>query len=334
MIKRIGVLTSGGDAPGMNAAIRAVVRAAIFYDLEVIGIRHGYSGLISGDFVKLDRSAVGDIIHRGGTMLLTARSEEFRTPEGRQKAYEQMQKAGIEGLVVIGGDGSFRGAQKLIAEHPDVKAIGVPGTIDNDISGTDYTIGFDTAMNTIVDAINKVRDTATSHERTFVMETMGRNSGFLTLFSGLAGGAESILVPEKPNDWEEVVQKIKHGWERGKLHSIILVAEGIEGNFKANRDINESKAFAVGKMIQEKTGMETRIIILGHLQRGGAPTALDRILASRLGAKAVEILMIGETNKMVGIWHDEVQVVDLDFALSKKKEINGDIYRLADILSL
>ena len=336
MIKKIGVLTSGGDAPGMNAAIRAVVRTAIFYGLEVVGIRHGYKGLIAGDFIDMDRSSVGDIIHKGGTMLLTARSKEFMTPEGRTLAYEQMQKKGIEGLVVIGGDGSFRGAQKLVAEH-NVKVIGVPGTIDNDISGTDYTIGFDTAMNTILDAINKVRDTATSHERMFIIETMGRNAGFLTLFTGLAGGAESILVPEKVIDWDEVIQKIIHGRERGKLHSIILVAEGIDGDLPASQDIkdvNESKAFLVGKKIKEATGMETRTIILGHLQRGGSPTAQDRILASRLGSKAVELLMIGETGKMVGVWHDEVQVVDLDFALSKKKEINGDIYRLADILSL
>ncbi|AZR74958.1 6-phosphofructokinase [Anoxybacter fermentans] len=332
-MKKIGVLTSGGDSPGMNAAIRAVVRTAIFHELEVVGIRHGYAGLMNGDFLPMDRSSVADIIHRGGTILLSARSEEFKTLEGRKKAYQKLQDEGIEGLVVIGGDGSFRGAKKL-AEEFDFPVIGVPATIDNDIPCTDYSIGFDTAMNTVIDAINKIRDTATSHERTFVVETMGRHAGFLTLMSGLAGGAESILIPEMPFDIDDVIEKLKHGYARGKLHSIILVAEGIGDDFKTNRDINESKAFAIGKIIQEKTGFETRVIILGHLQRGGSPTALDRILASRLGAKAVELLLAGEKGKMVGIIHDEVKAFDIEYALNQKKELNEDIYHLAHILSL
>ncbi len=332
-MKKIGVLTSGGDSPGMNAAVRAVVRTAIYHELEVIGIRHGYAGLMQGDFLLMDRSSVADIIHRGGTILLSARSQEFRTPEGRQRAYLQMKKVGIDGLIVIGGDGSFRGAQKLVEEF-EFPVIGVPGTIDNDIACTDYSIGYDTAMNTIIDAINKVRDTATSHERTFVVETMGRNAGFLTLMSGLAGGAESILIPEKPTAVEDIIAKLKHGFSRGKLHSIILVAEGIGTEFKTNRDVHESPAFSLSKRIQDETGLETRVIILGHLQRGGSPTALDRILASRLGANAVELLIQGEAGKMVGMVHDDVVAVDIEYALSQKKELNEDIYNLANILSL
>ncbi len=332
-MRKIGVLTSGGDAPGMNAAVRAVVRTAIYHGVEVLGVRHGYSGLIRGDFVPMERRSVGDIIHRGGTILLSARSEEFRTPEGRLKAYQQMQQAGMEGLIVIGGDGSFTGALKLEQEF-NFPVIGIPGTIDNDIACTDYTIGYDTAMNTIIDAINKIRDTATSHERTFIVETMGRHAGFLTLMSGLAGGAESILIPERQYSIDDIVEKLNTGYSHGKLHSIILVAEGIGDDFKTNRDVNESMAFAVSKRIKEETNFETRVIILGHLQRGGSPTALDRILASRLGSKAVELLIAGEKGKMVGIVHDDVKAFDIEEALSHRKDINDEIVRLAHILSL
>lgn len=339
-MRKIGVLTSGGDSPGMNAAVRAVVRTAIYHNLEVIGVRHGYNGLMQGDFIPMDRSSVGDIIHRGGTILLSARSDEFRTPKGRKKAYANIKEAGMDGLVVIGGDGSFRGAQRLVDEF-NFPVIGIPGTIDNDIAGTDYTIGFDTAMNTIIDAINKVRDTATSHERTFIVETMGRHAGFLTLLSGLAGGAESILIPEREFSVQDVVEKLKSGYDRGKLHSIILVAEGIslanegiDGEFKTNRNLNESMAFYVGKKIEDATGFETRVIILGHLQRGGSPTAQDRILASRLGAAAVELLIKGDSGKMVGIVHDEINVLDFETAVTSKKDINDQIYQLANILSL
>ncbi|MCK4260891.1 MAG: 6-phosphofructokinase [Halanaerobiales bacterium] len=332
-MRKIGVLTSGGDSPGMNAAVRAVVRSAIFHGLEVLGVRHGYSGLIAGDFIPMVRRSVGDIIHRGGTILLSARSEEFKTPEGRKKAYQKICEAGMDGLVVIGGDGSFRGALKLVEEF-NFPVIAVPGTIDNDIACTDYTIGYDTAMNTIIDAIDKIRDTATSHERTFIIETMGRHAGFLTLMSGLAGGAESILIPERPYDLNDVIEKLKRGYNHGKLHSIILVAEGIGKEFKTDRDLSESMAFYVSKRIREKTNLETRVIILGHLQRGGSPTALDRILASRLGAKAVELLKSGETGKMVGIVQEKVETVDIEYALSQKKDLNDEIVKLAHILSL
>jgi len=332
-VKKIGVLTSGGDAPGMNAAVRAVVRKAIYEGLEVIGIRRGYAGVIDSDFEVMNRGSVADIIHRGGTILHSARCEEFRTKEGRREAIEQLKYGGIEGLVVIGGDGSFTGA-KLLSDESDIKVIGVPGTIDNDIACTDYSIGYDTAMNTILDAINKIRDTATSHERTFVVETMGRHSGFLTLMSGLAGGAESILIPEVEFDIESICEKLKHGYNRGKLHSIILVAEGISDDFKTDRDLNESKAFALGEEISERTGFETRVTVLGHLQRGGAPTAQDRIMASRLGAAAVDMLIKEETNKMVGMVHNQVQSFPIEEALEGSKEVDEGIYELAHILSL
>ncbi len=332
-MKRIALLTSGGDAPGMNPAIRAVVRTAIYYDLEIFGVKRGYAGLIDGDFDSMNRGSVADIIHRGGTILHSARCEEFKTKKGQEKAVEKLKAKDIDGLIVIGGDGSFRGA-KALAENFDFPTIGIPGTIDNDLACTDYTIGFDTAMNTILDAINKIRDTATSHERTFVVETMGRNSGFLTLRTGLAGGAESILIPEIDFSVEDVCNKIQHGYDRGKLHSIILVAEGIGDDFKTNRDINQSKAFAIGEQIKEKTGLETRVIILGHLQRGGSPTAMDRILASRMGAKAVELLKEGKSNKMIGFVNNQISTCDLPEALDREKTIDKDILDLAHILSL
>ncbi|MBM7622605.1 6-phosphofructokinase [Sporohalobacter salinus] len=332
-MNKIGVLTSGGDAPGMNAAIRAVVRKSIYEGLEVIGIKRGYAGVIESDFRVMNRGSVADIIHRGGTTLHSARCEEFRTEEGRKKAIEQLKYGGIEGLIVIGGDGSFKGAQ-LLSEESDIKVVGVPATIDNDIACTDYSIGYDTALNTVLDAINKIRDTATSHERTFVVETMGRHSGFLTLMSGLAGGAESILVPEIDFSLEEVCEKLNHGYDRGKLHSIILVAEGIEQDFASNNDVNESQAFAIAEEISKRTGFETRVTILGHLQRGGIPTARDRILGSRLGASAVDLLSEGETNKMVGVIHDEVKSFPIEESLIKSKDLDKDIYKLANILSL
>lgn len=320
-MKRIGVLTSGGDAPGMNAAIRAVVRKAIFSGLEVVGIQRGYSGLIVGEFRDMNLSSVADIIHRGGTMLRTARSETFRTVEGRIMAADTLQSHGIEGLVIIGGDGSFRGAQKLSEEH-GIRFIGVPGTIDNDIPCTDYSIGFDTAVNNVVDAINKIRDTATSHERTYVVEVMGRNSGAIALEAGLAGGAETILIPEIPPDLDEIVEKLWRGQQRGKLHSIIVVAEGA------------ASALDIGKAIKEKTGFDTKITILGHIQRGGTPTAFDRTTASRMGAMAVDLLLQGEDKKMVGIISGELKAFDIDYALSQEKTINKDVYALASILAI
>ena len=275
-MKRIAVLTSGGDAPGMNAAIRAVVRSGHYHGLEVYGVIRGYSGLINGDIRPLSLRSVGDIIHRGGTILYSARCKEFQTEEGRKKAVEQLRKHEIDGLVVIGGDGSFRGAQKLTALG--FPAVGVPGTIDNDIPGTDFTIGFDTAVNTVIDCIDKIRDTATSHERTYVIEVMGRNAGDIALWSGLADGAESILIPESPYDLDDVVNRLKQAAESGKKHSIIIVAEGVGSGVE----------FA--EKIKEKLSVETRVTVLGHVQRGGSPTAFDRVLASRMGAKAVDLL--------------------------------------------
>jgi len=320
-LKRIGVLTSGGDAPGMNAAVRAVVRKSIFHGLDVFGIQRGYSGLVNGEFRELNLSSVADIIQRGGTILRTARSESFRTPEGRLKAAENLRQQGIEGLVIIGGDGSFRGAQCLSDEH-HVKFVGVPGTIDNDIPCTDYCIGFDTAVNNVVDAVNKIRDTATSHERTYVIEVMGRNSGFIALEAGLAGGAETILIPEVEVNIDEIIEKLWRGHNRGKLHSIILVAEGA------------ASGLDIGRIIKEKTGFDTKVTILGHIQRGGTPTAFDRTIASRLGARAVDLLIEGQDKKVVGVISGEIKDFDLDYALSQEKTINKSIYELAGILAI
>lgn len=332
-MKKIGVLTSGGDAPGMNAAIRSVVRTAIYYGLEIVGIRRGYAGLIEGEFLDMNKSSVSDIMQRGGTFLYSARCEEFKTEEGRQKALGKMQETGIEGLVVIGGDGSLHGAEK-VAKELGIPTIGIPGTIDNDLAGTDYTIGFDTAMNTVIQAINNIRDTASSHERTFIIETMGRTTGFLTMLTGLAGGAEAILIPEMKFDIDEICNKLQERYNQGKSHNIILVAEGVGDNFKTNRDINESKAFTFGRIISKKTGQDTRVIILGHLQRGGSPTALDRILASRMGAKAVDLLLAGKTNQMVGLYCNQIIYTDISKVLKTKKNIDMELYELGHILSM
>ncbi|MFG6116603.1 6-phosphofructokinase [Halobacillus sp. MO56] len=319
-MKKIGVLTSGGDAPGMNAAIRAVVRKAIFNDLEVYGIKYGYQGLIDGNIEKMELGSVGDIIQRGGTKLYSARCEEFKTEEGQQKGIDQLKKHGIDGLVVIGGDGSFRGAKKLTEKgYP---CIGVPGTIDNDIPGTDFTIGFDTALNTIIEAIDKIRDTATSHERTYVIEVMGRDAGDLALWAGLADGAETILVPERQENFDDVVQRLKRGHERGKKHSIILVAEGVGSGFE------------FGQRIKEATDLETRVTVLGHTQRGGSPTAADRVLASRLGAKAVDILLSGKAGRIVGIQNNRLVDHDIIEALNQKHSIDMEMYQLSQELSI
>lgn len=319
-MKRIGVLTSGGDSPGMNAAVRAVVRKAIFHEMEVYGIYHGYQGLINGDIRRLELGSVGDIIHRGGTMLHTARCPEFKTEEGQLKAIEQLNKVGIEGIVIIGGDGSYRGAKALTERgYP---CIGVPGTIDNDIPGTDFTIGFDTALNTVIDAIDKIRDTATSHERTYVVEVMGRNAGDIALWAGLAGGAETILCPEYDFDMEEMIGKLNRGHERGKKHSIIVVAEGI------------GSAMDISKQIEAKAGFETRVTVLGHVQRGGSPTASDRVLASRLGARAVELLLEGLGGRAVGIEQNKLVDYDIIEALAKQHTIDKKMYDLSAELSI
>jgi len=320
-LQRIAVLTSGGDSPGMNAAIRAVVRKAIYHGLEVIGIKRGYSGFIEADMWPMDLSSVGDIVHRGGTVLRTARSEEFKTPQGRAKAFANVQRFGIQGLVVIGGDGSFRGADTFGTEY-NLPIIGVPGTIDNDIIGTEYTIGFETATNTVLDAINKIRDTATSHERTFIIEVMGRESGYIALMAGLAGGAETILVPELPYNLNEVCEKLARGYKRGKLHSIIIVAEGA------------GKALDIGQQISVMTGLETKVTILGHLQRGGSPTSFDRVLASRMGAKAVDALMEGYHKHMVGIIADKIVPTPLETTFQGRRSIDLELYDLANILSI
>lgn len=320
-MQRIALLTSGGDAPGMNACIRAVVRKAIYHGNEVIGIKRGFNGFIEADMGPMNLGSVADIIHRGGTILHTARSDQFLTPEGRAKAFENVKRFGIQGLVVIGGDGSFRGARVFHMEY-GLPVVGVPGTIDNDIPGTDQTIGFDTAVNTALDAIDKIRDTATSHERTFIIEVMGRHYGFIALAAGLAGGAESILVPECPFNYDEICDRLMRGYRRGKLHSVIVVAEGAASGIE------------VGRVIKERTGFDTKMTILGHLQRGGSPTAADRILASRLGARAVELLMAGKTNRLVGVRAGQIIDMDIDDALAQTRSIDQDMHNLAGILSI
>lgn len=319
-VRRIAVLTSGGDAPGMNAAIRAVVRKGVYHGLEVFGVKHGYAGLIRGEMELMDLGSVADIIQRGGTKLYTARCEEFKTPEGREKAAGVLRAAGVDGLVVIGGDGSFRGAGAL--SGLGVRTVGIPGTIDNDIAGTDYTIGFDTAVNTVIEAIDKIRDTATSHERTYVMEVMGRNAGDIAMIAGLAGGAESILIPEVAFDMGQVLEKLQHGVERGKRHSIILVAEGV------------GRGMEIGDEIARRTGWEVRVTVLGHLQRGGSPTAFDRVLASRMGAFAVDLLREGESGVMVGVKGPRLVAVPFEEALAARSQIDFSIYELAGILSI
>ena len=301
-MKTIGILTSGGDAPGMNAAIRAVVRSAIYYGCKVYGINRGYKGLIESDLVEMDLSSVGDIIHRGGTILKSSRCEEFKTE------VKILKKHGIDCLVVIGGDGSFNGAQKL--SDLGFPAIGIPGTIDNDLAYTDYTIGFDTALNTVVDAISKIRDTSSSHERVNIVEVMGRHCGDLALYSGLAGGAETIIVPEVDYKIEDICLRLETTKKRGKRHSIIVVAEGV-GN-----------ANDIAKGIVERTGADLRVTVLGHVQRGGSPTVSDRILASRMGVRAVELLLDGKSARVVGIKDDKIIDMEIHEALSKKKSFD------------
>jgi len=319
-MRKIGVLTSGGDAPGMNAAIRAVVRKGIYHGLEVTGIRRGFQGMIANDCIPMHLGSVADIIHRGGTVLRTARTPEFMLDPGRRSALATVRANGLDALVVIGGDGSFHGAAWLASAG--VPVIGIPATIDNDLACTDYCIGFDTAVNNVTEAINKVRDTATSHERVYVIEVMGRSSGHIALAAGLAGGAESILLPELPFDLEQVCQRLYRGVQRGKLHSIILVAEGA------------GSALSIGEEIKERTNMETRVTILGHLQRGGTPTAFDRMLASRLGAAAVDLLLSGCHDRMVGLVGGEVRASPLTVALAQQKQFPLDLYELANILSI
>lgn len=320
MMKRIGVLTSGGDSPGMNAAVRAVVRKAIFHELEVFGVYYGYQGLLAGNIEKLEAGDVGDIIQRGGTKLYSARCEEFKTDEGQFRAIEQLKKHEIEGLVVIGGDGSYRGAMALTEKG--FPCVGVPGTIDNDIPGTDYTIGFDTALNTIIEAIDKIRDTATSHERTFIIEVMGRHAGDLALWAGLAGGAETILIPEVEFDMEDMIDRLQKGKKRGKKHSIIIVAEGV---MSANQ---------LADMIQGKVELETRVSVLGHIQRGGSPTGRDRVLGSLFGARAVEVLLDGPGGRAIGMKNHQVVDYDMTKAFTSGHDTDMSLYTLSKELSI
>lgn len=319
-MRKIGVLTSGGDSPGMNAAVRAVVRKAIFHDLEVAGVYHGYQGLIEGNIKKLELGDVGDIIQRGGTTLYSARCAEFREEAGQLKAIEQLKKHDIDGLVVIGGDGSYRGA--LALTNLGYPCVGVPGTIDNDIAGTDYTIGFDTALNTVIDSIDKIRDTATSHDRSFIIEVMGRDAGDLALWAGLAGGAETILIPETPSDIDEMARRLKRGRDRGKKHSIIVVAEGVMSGAELQ------------KQLLEKAGIDTHVSVLGHIQRGGSPTARDRVIASQLGAKAVELLLNDIGGKAVGIRNREIIAYDFDEVFNGNHQFDDKMYKLSNELSI
>ncbi|MGC8869697.1 MAG: 6-phosphofructokinase [Brevinematia bacterium] len=323
-MRSLGVLTSGGDSAGMNACIRSVVRYAIYNNIAVYGIYRGYKGLVNGEIFEMNASSVGGIINRGGTILYTARLPEFKQYDVRKKAVENLEKFGIDALVVIGGDGSFRGAHELSKDF-GIKVIGVPGTIDNDIKGTDYTIGYDTAINVAMEAIDKIRDTATSHERLFIVEVMGRDAGYLANAVALASGAEDVIIPEIDPNIESTVERIIEGRRRGKTSSILVIAEGA----KLKMDILQLAGY-----IEGKTGFETRVTILGHLQRGGSPTALDRIYAARLGAYAVELLIKGETDKMVGIVSDELTSLPLEDAFEKKKDFDESIYRLIRILSI
>ncbi|MBW0160474.1 MAG: 6-phosphofructokinase [Sediminibacterium sp. Gen4] len=322
-VTKIGVLTSGGDSPGMNAAIRAVVRTGIYHGMEVYGIMRGYSGMIEDDIFQMDSRSVANIIQRGGTILKTARSKEFFEKEGRQKAYENLKKRGIDGLVIIGGDGSFRGAQKFSNEF-DIPCIGLPGTIDKDIAGSDFTIGFDTAVNTAVEAIDKIRDTADAHDRLFIVEVMGRDAGYIALHSGIATGAENILIPETKTDINELIASLSEKEKRKKLVNLIVVAEG--DDFGGGNE--------VAAVIKERLpNADTRVCILGHIQRGGSPTCLDRLIASRMGYHAVESLILGRYNVMVGILNNKMNYIPLDNAIKAKQKISEDWLKIVKILA-
>lgn len=317
------MITSGGDAPGMNAAVRAVVRTGIYHGLEVYAIMRGYQGMIENDITKMESRSVANIIQRGGTILKTARSKEFFTPEGRKKAYENLKSHGIDGLIIIGGDGSFNGALKFSQEF-NIPCIGVPGTIDKDIAGTDFTIGFDTAINTAIDAIDKIRDTADAHDRVFVVEVMGRDAGYIALHSGLATGAEHILVPEHKTDIDEVISSLMEKEKRKKLMNIIVVAEGDE--FGGGEQVT--------KYVKEKLPQaDVKITVLGHIQRGGSPTCADRILASRMGYHAVLSLLEGRKNVMVGIVNDQMHYTPLSKAVKAKQQIADDWFDMIKILA-
>ena len=321
--KRIAVLTSGGDAPGMNAAVRAVVRTSIYYGFEVLGVYRGYDGLINGDTKILEKGDVANIIHRGGTILKTARSEEFRTVEGRAKAAKVLLSENVEGLIVVGGNGSYTGAMKLGEEH-NIKVVGLPGTIDNDIYGTDYTIGFDTAINTAVEAVDKIRDTADSHSRLFFIEVMGRHSGYIALYTGIGSGASKVFLPERDDNIKEFINELKVAGRRNKLFNLVIVAEGNENGGAAE----------MAKNVKDVVDMDVRTAVIGHLQRGGAPTANDRFLASKLSYNAVKALIDGQSGIAIGLVDKKIVSTPLMEAISKKKEPEEGIIQMAEILSL
>ena len=322
-VTKIGVLTSGGDSPGMNAAIRAVVRTGLYYNLEVFGITRGYMGMIDDDIVPMHSRSVANIIQRGGTILKSARCKEFFEFEGRKKAYENLKKHGIEGLVVIGGDGTFKGAQKFSTEF-DLPCIGLPGTIDKDMAGTDFTIGFDTAVNTAVEAIDKIRDTADAHDRLFIIEVMGRDAGYIALHSGIATGAENVLIPEAKTNMEDLISSLEDKQRRKKLVNLIVVAEGDEFG----------GAEQVARLVRERLpDMDTRVCILGHIQRGGSPSCMDRLVASRLGYAAVEALMEGKHNVMIGIVNNRIHYTPLDLAVKAKQKIDKEWLKILKILA-
>ena len=324
-MKKIAVLTSGGDAPGMNAAIRAVVRACAYNQLECVGVFRGLQGLIEGDFNEMGPRSVKNIINRGGTILKSARSKEFRTPEGRAKAYDQLQKAGVDALVVIGGDGTFTGASVFMSEY-DIPIVGLPGTIDNDINGTDYTIGYDTALNTVVEAIDKIRDTANSHNRLFLIEVMGRDAGDIALNAGIGAGAEEILIPEQNLGRERLINSLKRSKKSGKSSSIVVVAEG---------DQSGKNIFELADYVRENLDdYEVKVTVLGHIQRGGSPSCYDRVLASRLGVGAIDALLAGARGVMIGVANNKVVTVPFEEAIKGDNEIDLDLIRVADITSV
>lgn len=323
-MKKIGVFTSGGDSPGMNACVRAVVRSAKYYDIDTVGIVRGYDGMINADFKNLKPSDVSNIIQRGGTILKSARSKGFMTYEGRKKAFENLQKQGIEGIVAIGGDGTFKGAVEFSKEF-DMPIIGVPGTIDNDLQGTDNTLGYDTALNTVIWAVDKLRDTADSHDRLFIVEVMGKDAGFIALRSGIGVGAEAILVPETTTYINKLLAILERGWKRKKSSSIVIVAEGDDSG----------GAYEVAKQVKENfPHYDTRVSILGHIQRGGSPSAVDRVLGSRMGLSAVEALKDGKRNEMIGIVNNKIHYTPFEFAIKHHDELNTELLNLAEILSL
>ncbi|MBA4275698.1 6-phosphofructokinase [Flavobacterium sp.] len=324
-IKKVAVLTSGGDSPGMNAAIRSVVRTCAYHDVKCIGVYRGYQGMIEGDFLEMGARSVHNIINKGGTILKSARSKEFMTVEGRKKAYDQLMKEGVDALVVIGGDGSFTGAEVFNKEY-GFPVMGIPGTIDNDIFGTSHTLGYDTALNTVVDCIDKIRDTASSHNRLFFVEVMGRDAGHIALNAGIGGGAEEVLIPEEELGLERLLDSLKKSKASGKSSSIVVIAEGD----KIGKNVFELKDYVEANLPE----YEIRVSVLGHMQRGGAPSCYDRVLASRLGVKAVESLLEGKSNFMVGMVNDKVSLTPLEQAIKGHTEIDRELLRVSEIMSI